>query len=80
MSEPHLGCAVYIVFVLQQQCCGFDVIFLRSDVQGRQTHTPSAVILQQHCHDLVVTLLEGDGEWGKAVLGTAKETREMQLL
>lgn len=47
----HLLCAYFggdvgVVIVLQQQRCGFDVVFLGGDVQRREMYLSTGVVLQ----------------------------------
>ena len=76
----HLGGTVDVMFVLQQQSRSLDVVLLCCDVERWQTHTPPTVVLEQHCHDLVMTLLEGDREWGETVLEIARGELEIESI
>lgn len=78
---PHLGLDVGVVVVLEQQRCGFCVVFAGGYVQGREAHLAFSVVLQQQGHHGVVALLESYGQRGKTVLvdsiGHGKENQKV---
>ena len=56
------------MFYLEEKSCGFAIVFLGGNVQGRQSNFASRVVFQQDGHDLVVSLLQGHGERSESVL------------
>ena len=66
-SSPGVDAVLYLVvqirlgFALQEKCCRFGVVLLRSNVQGGQTHFGTfGIILKKNGHHLVVALLKAD--------------------
>lgn len=82
-TPPHLRLDVSVVVVLEQQRCGFRVIFASSYMQGRKADLAFSIMLQQQGHHRVVALLKSDGQRGKTVLldgiGTVKKTNKKHV-
>lgn len=67
-EEADLGRDIGIVVVLQQQRGRLDIVFLGGDVQRRESNFAAKIVLQQHSHDLVMTLLQSDSQRREPVL------------
>ncbi len=65
---PHLRGVVHVVFVLEEKRGGLDVVLLGGDVQRGQFDAPPRVVLEQHRHHAVVSLLQRHGEGREPVL------------
>ena len=72
----YLVVQIGLSFALQEKCCRFGVVLLRSDVQGGQTHFGTfGVILEENGDHLVVALLKAHRQRGKSVLEKTNRTR-----
>lgn len=68
VAVPYLRLHVRVVVVLQEQSGCLCVVFAGRNVEGRETHLPLRVVLEQEGHNLVMTLLQSHSQWREAVL------------
>lgn len=74
---PHLGKHVWVGVILQKHRSCPRVIVAGGDVQGREAHLASRPIVDEVCHDVLVTLLQSHGQGSEAVLARGEEARSI---